>query len=95
MKSIHAFISPSELSLSKDYLSGYPDQVPGHLLISAALASPVRRDIDIFVSIYGSGQLRSVLGHLVEKGRIGHGERKQAELILREHDSQPDLFKTL
>lgn len=95
MKSIHAFVSPSSLNLSRDYLPGYPEQVPGHLLVSGALASPVRSDIDILVSVYGTEQLRGVLGHLVEKGRIGAGARQQAEIILREHDSQPDLFRTL
>lgn len=95
MRSIHRFVKRHELGLSRDYLPGYPDEVPGHLLLSGALASPLRADIDILVSIYGAGQLRGVLGDLAEKGRIGHGERKQSEMVLREHDSQPDLFKTL
>ena len=95
MKSIHRFISRSELGLSRDYLPGYPAEVPGHLLISGALASPVRSDIDVLVSVYGTGQLRGVLGQMIEKGRIGSGARKQAEMILREHDYQPDLFRTL
>lgn len=95
MKSVHSFVKRFELGLSRDYLPGYPIEVPGHLLISGALSSPVRGDIDILVSIYGVSHLRGVLGHLVEKGRINPDLRKQAEMILREHESQPDLFKAL
>lgn len=95
MKSTNAFIDRTQLNLTRERLPGYPQQVPGHLLISDILAAPNRPDIDLMVSQYGTHQLRSILNHLVEKGRISPAARKQSELMLQEHDNQPDLFRTL
>lgn len=94
-KSLHAFVDRTSLSFRIDRLPGYPESVPGHLLVSDVIARPVKEDVNLLISVFGTGQVRSVLQHLVEKGRIDTVARESVERMLAKKESEPNLFRTL
>lgn len=95
MRSINRFIKRKGHGLSREYLPGYPEAVPGHLLIGDVLGRSLPTDIHRIIEIFGVVQVRGVLGRLVEKGRIGTQQRKRAEEIISQQDDRPDIFRTL
>ncbi len=94
-KSLHAFIDRTRLQFRIERLPGYPTSVPGHLLVSDVLARPTKEDVEVVLGQFSVGQVRSVLQHLVEKGRISTVARGAVERMLAEKEPDRKLYRTL
>ena len=94
-KSLHSFVDRTRFRFELERLPGYPELVPGHLLVSDVIARPVKSDVELLLSIFGTGQIRSVLQHLVEKGRIDTVAREFVGKMLAAKEPDGNLYRTL
>jgi len=90
-KGLHSFIDRTKYEFRQERLTGYPKEVPGHLLLADVLARPEPHDLHLVIGIFGLTQVRSMLSQMIEKGRITPAAVKEVEAQLPEDQ----LFKTL